>query len=457
MADIEKKPSRVITVIGAVIALPFIYLLYFIGANQYVFPAWCGLAAVVVGLLIGLSLRLVRKRSGHEISWVIALLALYNVHMSVGGYLYLNWWALPAAAVVPAVVFFIFRRRSFLWRGLFSFTMIFFLGLTMMQIHRNFDFIDKQELCADAQNRLPEGVTLVVPQPLHPYDFGGVPGNDYIGVAYGEMQHYLFTLYLPSMKLIRGDDAKSGIQRVEPVPGKSLLAMPAWGQRGVEETVYLVDPESAQIRETVRIPGCRNAFETAFINDRMYVLCETSHSLHELQAESPYRLLRSLTLPGMNSYDMAVDGETGRGFITDWLSPYLVEVDLAAMQVTRKKWIGWSALGIAFGPDGMLYVAQPFSRRVRVVEPKDLNIVRTIAAGYGPRDLEFDPERGLLFIGNYFDGTVDVVSLADGGRITRFFAGELLRGIWFDAGGDRLLLATGCGVCLADLQKLLPN
>ena len=127
-------------------------------------------------------------------------------------------------------------------------------------------------------------------------------------------------------RLVRGDEVNDGIQRVTPHPNEPLLAMPAWGHWGVEETIYLVDEETGMVRDRVLVPGCRNAFEVEFVADRMYVLCESSHSLHELAIDSPYRELHSLELPGMDSYDMAVDRKKKLAYVTDWLSPYLVEV-----------------------------------------------------------------------------------------------------------------------------------
>jgi len=99
-------------------------------------------------------------------------------------------------------------------------------------------------------------------------------------------------------------------------------------------------------------------------------------------------------------------------------------------------------------------VAQPLSRRVRVIDARRMEIVRTIRAGYGPRDLAFDPRRRVLFIGNYFDGTLDIVRLADGQRLRRFFVGDLLRGLWLDESRDRLLAAVGCGVRVIDLPAV---
>ncbi len=448
-----KRPSRVLTVIGAVLAALLGALLFYVGANEYLFPAWGRYVALGVGLAIALAIRLRTRRSGHEVAWVLLALFVYNAHLSLGGYTFLGWYA-PVAFVAPVVGAWLFlRRRTVLWRILAGLNIAFFVGLILLMVHRDFTFVDEAEKCRGEKRALPHFVH-VVDGPRHPYDFGGYQEDETIGVAFGYESKF-FRLRHEGPRLVEGGEVDARIQRVTPHPLRREFYVPVWAQWGADERILVMDMDTGAKIGEVPVPGCRNLFEIEFFHDRLYALCEVSHSLHELEAAPPFTPLRTLKLPGMDSYDFAIDLNAGRAYVTDWLSPWLVEVDLRSMAVVRKKWIGFSSFGVNIGPDGRLYVAQMFLRRVNVLDVLTLETRQTLRAGYGPRDLDFDPQRGLLFVGNYFDGTVDVFETASGRRVTRFFAGKPLRGLWFDRQRERLYLACGCGVRWAELAEIM--
>jgi hypothetical protein len=451
----RRPPSRVVTVLGAFGALLCGLLLFVLGANEYLFPSWGRYVALAAGLAVALAVRAFGKQNGHEFAFTLLALSLYNAHLSLGGFTYLGWAAPVVFSATVAVVALFFRRRTWLWRVLAGLNVAFLVGLVMVMAFRDFTFLDDQDRCRAEAEQLPSFVHRV-DGPMHPYDFGGRQGGETLGVAFGFEPH-VYLLHHDGPRLERGDKIERGVQRVTPHPVRAELALPIWAQWGAAERLVLVDSTTAKVVGEVPVPGCRNVFEAAFFGGHLYALCEVSHSLHEFEAEPPYRPLRSLTLPGMDKYDLAIDEKTGRAYVTDWFSPFLVEVDLETMRVTRRRWVGFSSFGVTFGPDGRLYVAQMFLRRVVVLDPENLEVTEKIAAGYGPRDLDFDPGRKLVLVGNYFDGTVDVVTLADGKRIARFFAGELLRGLWYDQTRDRLYLATGCGVKWCRLAEALPG
>ncbi len=455
MADTAiKRPSRAVTALGFVLGAPAAVLWFTLAANEYVLPSWGRYLAVALAVLIGVSFRLVAKRPGHLLTWLLVLLGGYNLHLGLSGYLYLYWWGPPIIALVGLGFYFLFRRREKIWRILNAIHAVLFVGLILFSMHNQYYFVNENRRCENELLRLPAFVQQIAGPPRHPYDLAAAPGAPFAGVAFGKTNQ-VYLLRLSDLTLLRGSEIQTGVQRVTPHPREPLLAMPAWAHWGHDESVYLVDASTGSVRERVPVPGCRNVFDVEFARDRMYVLCEVSHSLHELADSSPHQTLRTLVLPGMDSYDFAIDVAGERAYVSDWLSPYLDEVDLRTMQLVRRKWIGWVSFGVAFGPDGLLYVAQPLHRRVQVLDASRMEIVRSIPVGYGARDLAFDPRRRLLFVGNYFDGTLDVVRLADGGRVRRIFAGDLLRGLWFDDAHDRLFLAVGCGVRVAEMNALL--
>lgn len=454
MADeVKKHPWRWLTFLGAGLASPAIVLLAYIGGNEYLFPQWGRYAAISLALACSLGMRFITGRSGHEFTAVLLALGVYNLHMSLGGYAYLGWWAIPAFLVFPAACWLLFRRRSRIWRSMFGFSLAILAGLVMVTVFRTDESTRFADHCPAEQAELPDYIKEVAGGPFHPYDFGGTPGAATIGVGYGLDENFYYLLQ-DENRLVWAGSFSTGIQRVAADPEGSRWALPAWGHWGRDERVYLTDAQGKPLEEIV-VPGCRNCFEAEFSGDYLFVLCEVSHSLHRFNLADASQPVSSLVLPGMNAYDLAIDAPGRFAYITDWLSPWLTVVDLKSLEVVSRKWVGFSSFGIAFGPDGLLYVAQMFLRRVQVIQPSDLSLVRTIPADYGPRDLAFDSSRKLLFIGNYFDGTLDVATLDDGERKGRMYVGKLLRGLYFDSPHDRLYLACGCGVRFVEVKMLL--
>ncbi|MDP8224702.1 MAG: hypothetical protein P9L99_15185 [Candidatus Lernaella stagnicola] len=444
---IVKRPSRALTVLGAVVAALLGALLFVVGANEYLFPSWGRYVALGAGVAIGLTLRLVRRGAGHEFAWALLTLFLYNAHLSLGGYTYLGWVAPVLFILLAAIPYPLFRRRTCLWRILAGLNAAFFVGLVLLMVYRDFSFVDERAQCRAEADKAPSFVR-ELGGPTHPYDFAGNPKDAVAGVAYGyENEFYLIDRDQPTLR--RGGTLDARIQRLTPHPQQREFFVPLWAQWGTDERMFVMDMDAGTKVREIAVPGCRNLFDVEFYGGRLYALCEVSHSLHEFDEAPPHQARRSLVLPGMDSYDMAIDATRGVAFVSDWFSPWLTVVDLASMTVREKKWIGFSSFEVKLGPDDNLYVAQMFLRRVLVLNAKTLARIDTIDAGYGPRDLEFDLDRGLLLIGNYFDGTIDYVRLADRKRIGRVFVGRPLRGLWYDADYDRLYAACGCGVKFA--------
>jgi len=451
--EARKSPRRWITVLGAGLALPVILLLIYIGGNEYLFPQWGRFIAIFLALSFSMSFRFLSGRSGHEVTAVLLVSAIYNLHMSLGGYAYLGWWGIPAFLVFPLVFWLLFRRRTRLWRIMAGFALAILAGLVMVTVFRTDASGRFAAQCEGQRAQVPEFVMDLPGGAFHPYDFGGVPSAPSIGVGYGLGEEF-FLIRPEENRLVRAGSFSTGIQRVAVDAAGARFALPAWGHWGKDERVYLVDAFDGRLLREIAVPECKNCFEAEFRGDNLYVLCEVSHSLHKLSLEEPFQPTVSLVLPGMNAYDFAVDAQGRLAYVTDWLSPWLTVVNLERMEVESRKWVGFSSFGVALGPDGLLYVAQMFLRRVRVLDPLDLSIIRTIHAGYGPRDLAFDSGRNWLLIGNYFAGTLEVAALDTGERLGRIFVGELLRGLYVDSSRDRLYLACGCGVRSLELSAL---
>jgi hypothetical protein len=430
---------------GSLLGLVCVCLLVTLGLhNEYLFPTWGTWVALIVGLAGALLLRLFRRRPGCEVLFVLLVMNLYSVVFWTGGYSYLGWLAVPVFLCLAITPYLVFRRRERLWRLLFALNLAMVFGTAMLETCRSYAAVNADKKCRAEEEIVPSFVHSV-PGPRHPYDFDGVSNERYLGAAFGQTRQF-YLLDADQMQLRPAARVPRGVQRVVAHPQLPLYVLPPWSKMGNDERIEFVDRSTGQLVARTSVTGCRNLFTVAFWNDRMFALCEVSHTLHEFSARPPFEQMRSLSLPGMDAYDLAIDPEHGRALVSDYFSPWLTEVDLGAMAVLRRKWVGPFSFHIAFAPDGRVYIAQMLWRRVLVLDPKSLEVVRKIPAGYGPRDFDFDQNRGLLLIGNYYDGTLDVVGLDDGQRHQRVFVGGLLRGLWFDHARDRLYLAAGCGV-----------
>ncbi len=462
-----------------VAALPLILFLFAIAQNEYLFvPIVCAVGIACVAVL-GISFRIIRRTGAHTPFWIIVFLCVYNAPMVLGGYTYLGAWLFLLAPILFAVGFWSIRKSHMALRIATGVVAVSIFGIFSLHFHRNLDFDHTLRRCEREQKKLSPVVELVDAQ-KHPYDFtivdgvGKSPeasdgaGREKLVAAYGlDDRLRVFDGLTGALEKEIRFPREGAVQRLIATPDDSFVYAPPWGRRGRREEIYRIDVKKWEIIDTVpvnylatskndpdnEVNGCRNVFEVILDGNIIYALCEVSHSLVKISALN-HQIIGELKLPGRDAYDMVFDPVQRRIISTDFWSPNLVVIDVDRFSIDRTLRVGWSSFGIALH-ERKLFVARPLAREVVEIDADTLEIVRRIEVGYGVRDLEIDKRRGLLFAGNYYDGTVDAVDVQNGERVARLFVGSLLRGISLCVDGRFLYCATGCGVKRVEIDNWL--
>jgi len=447
----SRRQWRLATLAGIILSLPPALLFVWLGQNRWSFAPYWLYVFLGLGVAAALLDRLRGRPPHHEATWVVFFLALHASLHCASGYAYLGGWALAVFLYFPAAIYYLFPSRTRCWRILAGVIAALTAGFAMNLMFRQSLLIDEAYYCERQRRSLPEFVQ-VINGPTQCFDLAGASGRAKAAAGFSSVAAP-YLLDLETMILHEGERLSHGIRSVTPHPSRDEFALVTWENYGRRRHVVMADAAGAIIGEA-QAPDCRKPAKVAFHRDRMLLLCEESHSLHVFPATPPYEEQTSLVLPGRRSHDLALDAAQDRAYVTDYGAAQLVEVDLAAWRIRRTMNVGWSTFGIIRDARGLLYLAQPMKRRVLLVEPDSLTVADSFSTGYGPRALAFDDRRGVLLVGNYFSGTVEAFS-ADGRRLTNFYAGRLLRGLWLDARRDRLFLATGCGVRWVNLKKVL--
>jgi hypothetical protein len=463
-----------------VAALPLILLLFALAQNEYLFvPIVCAVGIAFVAAF-GISFRIIRRTRSHTPFWIIVFLCVYNAPMVLGGYTYLGAWLFLLAPIIFAVGFWSIRKSHPALRIATGVVAVSIFGIFSLHFHRNLDFDQTLRRCEREKKTLNPVVELVDAQ-KHPYDFTIVgefgksaepfddAGREKIVAAYGLGDRLrVFDGLTGALEKEIRLPREGEVQRLVPEPGGSFVYAPPWGRRGRREEIFRIDVKNGKVIDAVpvnylpasnddgqskEVNGCRNVFEVVLDGNIIYALCEVSHSLVKINAWN-HQIIGELKLPGLDAYDMVFDPVKRRIISTDYWSPNLVVIDADRFSIDRTLRIGWSSFGIVLH-ERKLFVARPLAREVVEIDADTLKIVRRIEVGYGVRDLEIDKRRGLLFAGNYYDGTVDAVDVQNGERVARLFVGSLLRGISLCVDGRFLYCATGCGVKRVEIDNWL--
>lgn len=166
---------------------------------------------------------------------------------------------------------------------------------------------------------------------------------------------------------------------------------------------------------------------------------------------------RTIDLPGIWPFRLAVHQDLNRLYITDPATGYLHEIDLETLERVRSPHVGFGISDVAVGPDGRnLYVAQPYRSRVNVLDARDLSSVAEVDAGFGVAHLGVNRLLGRIYAVTMARGTVFVLDPATNEIVARRQLGSPVLDVVVDDGTNRLYWATPRGLRWVSLQKLPP-
>ncbi|MDP8257461.1 MAG: hypothetical protein P9M14_17080 [Candidatus Alcyoniella australis] len=164
--------------------------------------------------------------------------------------------------------------------------------------------------------------------------------------------------------------------------------------------------------KTIQISNCRFAVYAAVDDPREQVLvvCEHSCSAHLYSIERS-AVIQEWELPCLPDAT-AVDRQRARGYVTsEIISPTLSVLELTGEYKQSERFIGLISWDVIVDEQtGNVFISRAFQGEV-VVFDENLNLLKRIRVGGGPRDMAIDEARRLLLVGNYFSGTLSLIDL----------------------------------------------
>ena len=138
-------------------------------------------------------------------------------------------------------------------------------------------------------------------------------------------------------------------------------------------------------------------------NNHLYICAQDATSVLIDEYDENDNFVRQFRCPGLqNTQDQLTVGPNGNIFDSENTAFYLNEIDLNGNIVNRvSTGSGSYPTGIAFGPDGYLYVGRDQYNDIAVYDPNTFVLVRTITGVAHPSGIAFDPENHHLFVVNW--------------------------------------------------------
>lgn len=247
--------------------------------------------------------------------------------------------------------------------------------------------------------------------------------------------------------------------------GGRVLAGNDWARERSGD-LYRVDPgtlasEPAPCPEPNQPGGCRyNARFMALDAGGKALLTVAQHPRPTVVRRrlSDLGVLRVQAMDVVHAGPITVDTSGRRAWMLDLAQPSIAILELNAdtLETVRRVTAAPLTRELQFHPvTRRLYVARTGHASVLELDPDTLLTLRVLPAQAGPRELLPDASRPLLYVGNYYAGTISVINLDTGQAHAHIRVGPLVRGLATGPGPDTLLAATGAGVVLVDLRVAL--
>ncbi len=140
-------------------------------------------------------------------------------------------------------------------------------------------------------------------------------------------------------------------------------------------------------------------------------------------------------------------------------SDMILAYDTRARKVIARTTAGYRWMdGVALTPEGdELLVAAPVYSAVLRFDADTLEYKDRIAAAFGVRTLEVDPERKLLLTGSLLTNMVEVIDLKTNARIARYWVAPWLRVIQVDTRGGAAFVSSTEGLFRVDYLARVPS
>ncbi|HPQ69322.1 MAG TPA: hypothetical protein PKW95_09330 [bacterium] len=192
--------------------------------------------------------------------------------------------------------------------------------------------------------------------------------------------------------------------------------------------------------------------------DRLYVATSNTNMLHVLRASTLADSGAGVTL-GNSVTDMVIDYYHGHDVVAVTMGGELVRIAGDTGQVEKKAPVGFGLLiyNLALDSEGRrLFVTSLFGRQLQAFDADTFEPQTMVPLFKGGRYMQFDARRDLVYVGNFFAGTITAYASQSLESVWTMKVGRRVRYLTLDTLRDQLCFTSQQGGYCLWLDKLSP-
>ncbi len=182
--------------------------------------------------------------------------------------------------------------------------------------------------------------------------------------------------------------------------------------------------------------------------DTIYVLSDYDVALYDLETFEKKRAFTPSLAPNM----FVVSPKFKKAYVCGYATTFILRaVDTVTGSIVRTR-AGWvppfSMLcsgTVLDEKQGIAFVSVPLERRLYAHDALTLQRLYRFHVPRGIRDIDYDPEKELLFAGNYITGNLEIIDPFTQMRVKHIFVGKRIRDIFFSPVTKKVYVATSLG------------
>ena len=239
-----------------------------------------------------------------------------------------------------------------------------------------------------------------------------------------------------------------------------------WGEPGqgpIHNLIFALDDDLNGVEDAFGIPGLCwvNTLHWSDSEGLLYIGCEEVPGLHRYDPDHSGLVdgQSDGSLGDVQDLAFGAGKQEGKLFsISLWRSDQITELDRDTLKILRQSTIGGTHYHLAYDPvESRLYSSAYYGGRVHIVDADTLELVDSLRAGFGVREVVVDPTRRLLLASNTYDGELRYWNLGTEGKARPGGAirvGGHVKDIHVSSATGQAWLWSQCGVYELDLDSL---
>ena len=231
----------------------------------------------------------------------------------------------------------------------------------------------------------------------------------------------------------------------------------------INNLVAVISGDGRTVLDAFSLPGLCwiNTLHWSDQDGLLYAGCEERPGLHRIDPDGE-RLVDGQSDPRLADVQ---DIAFGQGELADrlftislWRSRFLTELDREDLAPRRRLRIGGMSYHLAYDPDSSrLFASGWYAGRVRMVDASKMELLGSLPAGFGVREVVVHRRLRLLLASGTYDGLLRVWRLRDDGPpepLAQVPVGGHVKDIRVHEGSDRAWFWSQCGLYELDLGRV---